>query len=59
MLIISEELRDNINKFLGGIQVPVFTAPHFLEVIKILSELQQMPENKEPEKKGKKNANKS
>lgn len=43
MLMISEELRDNINKFISGIQVPVSVAPNFLEVIKALSQLQEIP----------------
>lgn len=57
MLMISEELRDNINKFLGGIQVPVAIAPNFLEVIKRLDGLEKIPEVISPVKKGKKNAN--
>lgn len=45
MLIISEELRDQINAFLSGIQVPVSVAPPFLTVIKELSNLEKAPLN--------------
>lgn len=47
MLIISKELRDQINAFLGGIQVPVSLAPNFLTVIKALSELEEIKETKD------------
>lgn len=47
MLVISKELRDQINTFLGGIQVPVSVAPNFLAVIKALSELEEMKETKD------------
>lgn len=53
MLIISKELRDQINTFLGGIQVPVSIAPNFLVVIKALNELPDA-EQKAEVKKGKK-----
>lgn len=47
MLVISKELRDQINTFLGGIQVPVSVAPNFLAVINALSELEEMKETKD------------
>lgn len=47
MLIISKELRNQINAFLGGVQVPVSVAPNFLAVIKALSELKELKETKD------------
>lgn len=44
MLLISKELRDQINVFLSGISVPVSVAPNFLAVIKALSELEEQKE---------------
>lgn len=46
MFIISKELRDQINSFLGSLQVPVSAAPNFIAVIEALSSLKEVPEVK-------------